>query len=111
MPPRKIKVDEPIIEEPELVEEEPIKKIKKVRVVKPKPVETEIVFVEEPVKKVRVKKEKIERPATPTAKPKRQSKWINALKEYNKDRGSYLIPKKGTEEYDSVRKMMESMSV
>jgi len=106
MPPRKIKVEEPIIEESELIEDEPIKKIKKVRV--KKPVETEIVFVEEPVKNVRVNKEKIERP---TVKIKKTSKWLTALKEYNKDRGSYLIPRKGTDEYESVRKMMENMSV
>ena len=97
MPPRKIKVEEPIIEEP--IIEEPPKKVKKVRVKKVKPIEV-------------VSETKIDdsvRPSTP--KPKKTSKWINALKEYNKDRGSYLIPKKGTEEYDNVRKMMESMSI
>lgn len=99
MPPRKIKVEEQKVQEP--IIEEPVKKVKKVRVKKPKPAPIE--FVEECDQSVR--------PATPIAKPKRQSKWINALKEYNKEKSSYLIPKKGTEEYENVRKLMESMSM
>jgi hypothetical protein len=32
--------------------------------------------------------------------------WIEALKIFNKDRDKWLIPKKGTTEYDQVRKIM-----
>jgi hypothetical protein len=36
-------------------------------------------------------------------------KWIEALKEYNaKHGGKYVIPRKGTAEYDAVRALMGS---
>lgn len=97
MAPRKQKVIEETpapIEEP--VVEQPVKKVRKVRVKKPA-VESE------------VQAEVSVRPATP--KPKKTSKWLSALKEYNKGKERYIIPKKGTGEYDEVRKMMESLSV
>lgn len=35
-------------------------------------------------------------------------KWIDALKEWNKKKGGkYVIPKKGTEGYNEVKKMMK----
>lgn len=35
-------------------------------------------------------------------------KWIEALKKWNttKNKGKWKIPKKGTKEYDQVKKMM-----
>jgi hypothetical protein len=43
-------------------------------------------------------------------KPKRApSKWIVALKEYNKGKSGYTVPKKGTKEYDEVRKIMSKL--
>jgi hypothetical protein len=33
-------------------------------------------------------------------------KWIAALKEFAKTNGKYVVPKKGTAEYDAVRKIM-----
>jgi hypothetical protein len=36
-------------------------------------------------------------------------KWGKALKEFNKSRSSWLIPKKGSKEYLEVRKIYESM--
>lgn len=97
MAPRKQKVIEETpqpIEEP--IAELPVKKVRKVRVKKP-------------IAETEVKSDVSVRPATP--KPKKASKWITALKEYNKDKDRYTIPKKGTDEYDQVRKMMEGMTI
>ena len=33
------------------------------------------------------------------------SSWIQALKEYSKINGKYVIPKKGTKAYDEVKKI------
>jgi len=44
-----------------------------------------------------------------TPKQKKTSKWITALKLFNKDKPRYLIPKKGSVEYDTVRKIMDDM--
>ena len=33
-------------------------------------------------------------------------KWIEALKEWNKDKGTWCIPRKGSPEYDQVRALM-----
>jgi hypothetical protein len=45
---------------------------------------------------------------TSMAKPK--SKWMQALKQWNKDKGgAYRIPKKGTPEYDQVNEILKSM--
>ena len=41
-------------------------------------------------------------------KPRAESKWIKALKIYYQNK-KYAIPKKGTEAYDDVRKIMESL--
>ena len=41
------------------------------------------------------------------AKPT-QHKWNAALKEFNKNNASYIIPKKGTKDYEKVREIMES---
>lgn len=96
--PRKQKV----VEEAKQIEEPPVevevKKVRKVRVKKPV------------VETVEVKNADVSvRPATP--KPKKTSKWMSALKEFNKGKDKYTIPKKGTDEYEAVRKMMESMTV
>jgi hypothetical protein len=40
----------------------------------------------------------------------KMSNWINALKIYNKDK-NYVIPRKGTTEYDEVKKIMDSLPV
>ena len=82
---------EPIVLEPTLVEP---KKLKKVRVKKEVVVET-----------------KNEPQVVEVAKPKKSSKWITALKEYNSDKSSYIIPKRGTSEYDSVIKLMNGISL
>jgi hypothetical protein len=37
------------------------------------------------------------------------SKWILALKEFNKGSSTYTVPKKGTKEYDEVKKIMASL--
>ena len=34
------------------------------------------------------------------------SKWVSALKKYNEGKAGYIIPKKGTAEYDAVRALM-----
>ena len=34
--------------------------------------------------------------------------WIEALKEYNKGSNSWCVVKKGTPEYDKVKKIMEN---
>lgn len=40
-------------------------------------------------------------------KKKKMNSWLEALKAYNaKKGGKYMIPKKGTAEYEEVRKMM-----
>jgi hypothetical protein len=33
-------------------------------------------------------------------------KWVEALKEYAKQKGKYVVPRKGTPEYDEVKKLM-----
>jgi hypothetical protein len=33
-------------------------------------------------------------------------KWVDALKEYAKMKGKYVVPRKGTPEYDEVKKLM-----
>ena len=37
------------------------------------------------------------------------NKWIEALKLYNKDNKNWCVVKKGTKEYDKVKKMMDNM--
>ena len=40
------------------------------------------------------------------------NKWLKALKEWNSKQnksGRYMIPKKGTKEYEAVRKLMAKM--
>jgi hypothetical protein len=36
----------------------------------------------------------------------RTMKWVDALKEYAKVKGKYVVPRKGTPEYDEVKKLM-----
>ena len=52
------------------------------------------------------------------AKPKRQNKWIRALKEWNGQqmvegkvgrKNIWCIPKKGSPQYNDVRKIMEKL--
>ena len=38
-------------------------------------------------------------------KPRKASMWLIALKQYNSKQPSYSIPKKGTKEYDEVKKI------
>lgn len=96
MPARKKKEPVPLEPIPEQVVEAPTPTpVKKTRKVKVKATETAI-----PVEPVVVEK--------PAKKP---SRWLQALKEYNKDTGKYSIPKKDTEEYNQVRALMEKMSV
>ena len=98
------------VQEPEPVPEPEPVKVKKPRakkVVVP-PVETVAPVVVEEVKEVKEVKE-AKRKGTP--KPRKQSKWMTALKEFNKNNDKYCIPKKGTSEYDAVIKLMESMSM
>ena len=37
------------------------------------------------------------------------NKWILALKKWNSGKDKYCIPKKGTPQYDEVRKIMDEM--
>ena len=37
------------------------------------------------------------------------NKWIEALKLYNKDNKNWCVVKKGTKEYEKVKKMMDNM--
>lgn len=37
--------------------------------------------------------------------------WINALKAYNEDKAVWIIPKKGSDEYDEVLALMEGMKL
>ena len=37
------------------------------------------------------------------------NKWITALKTWNSGREKWCVPKKGTPEYDEVRKIMDEM--
>ena len=36
--------------------------------------------------------------------------WMEALKEHNKQAGKWSVPKKGTPEYDAVKKLQDSMA-
>ena len=36
--------------------------------------------------------------------------WLNALKTYNKDKGKWCIPKKGTSGYNLVKSVMRGVS-
>jgi hypothetical protein len=103
MPIKKV-MEQVVTEEP--IPVEPVKQVKKQRTKKVdlQPLEVPPVIASE-VKEVEVK----ERKATP--KPRKQSKWMTALKEYNKTTSKYTIPKKGTSEYDAVQKLMESLTV
>lgn len=44
--------------------------------------------------------------ATIEKKPRAASKWVQALKKYNEGKSGYIIPKKGTQEYEAVRALM-----
>lgn len=59
---------------------------------------------------VKTRKPKKEKTDT-TPKPKRApSKWLLALKEWNSKTGKpYIVPKKGTKEYDAVKKLSDKM--
>lgn len=94
--PRK-KIIEPVAE-PIVVPVEPVvpvAPVKKTRKVKVKPVETPAIPVEPAVEKA----------------PKKQSKWLQALKQYNEGKGKYTIPKKDSDEYNQVKALMEKMTV
>jgi hypothetical protein len=36
--------------------------------------------------------------------------WVNALREYAKQTGKFSVPKRGTPEYDAVKKIQDSMA-
>jgi hypothetical protein len=42
-------------------------------------------------------------------KPKKQSSWLIALKEWNKNKDKYTIPKKDTDDYNEVKKLMVTL--
>ena len=86
----------------------------------PAPVEPEV--QPEPVPKKRTRKVKLQ--AEPTeipapvstpepveAKPKKTSKWLQALKEWNLNKEKYTIPKKDTNEYEEIKNLMAKLSV
>jgi len=111
MPRKKVVIEE---EEEQPIPESPVKKVRKPRAQKPSLVVNDVELTQETKPVKRTKKTAVDRPATPVVqepKPKKTSKWLSALKEYNKDKERYIIPKKGTGEYDEVRKMMENMTV
>lgn len=62
--------------------------------------------VQKPKPKSKVKKVKQASSEEPKVK-KVKSVWVDALKIYNKDK-KFCVPKKGTPEYDEVKKIMES---
>ena len=98
MPPRKSKILEPVAEPIEPVALiEPIAPVKKTRKVKVKTVEPATPAI----------------PAEPVVEkaPKKTSKWLAALKQYNEGKGRYSIPKKDTDEYNQVRALMANLSV
>ena len=39
----------------------------------------------------------------------RMNNWIKALKIFNKEKGIWQVPKKGSKEYNEVKKIMNSM--
>jgi len=47
--------------------------------------------------------------APPAKKEKKASQWLNALKEYSKKSGKYVVPKKGTKEYDEVKALQKKL--
>ncbi len=68
--------------------------------------------VEKKEKKVVEKSAPVEVPAPVVVEEKKKrpvSKWILATMEFNKGREKYLIPKKGTPEYEEVLKIYERM--
>ena len=61
----------------------------------------------------RTRKAKVAEPApevstepAPVKQKRAPSKWVTALKQYNEGRSGYIIPKKGTSEYEAVRALM-----
>jgi len=42
-------------------------------------------------------------PVVAETKPRAQSAWMQALKQWNASRGTYGIPKKGSKEYEEVK--------
>ena len=97
--PRKQKIIEPVAEtiEVPVAPIEPVAPVKKTRKVKLKAVEPVLPAI--PVE-----------PAVEKA-PKKTSKWLQALKQYNEGKGKYTIPKKDSDEYNQVRALMEKMTV
>lgn len=45
-------------------------------------------------------------PPAPVKQKRAPSKWVSALKQYNEGKNGYIIPKKGTPEYEAVRALM-----
>ena len=61
--------------------------------------------------KYKIKNDKIisDREMQTKIKNGEQSKFNKALKEFNKNRSSYCIPKKGSKEYDKVMAIMRKL--
>jgi len=61
--------------------------------------------------KYKIKNDKIisDREMDTKIKNGEQSKFNKALKEFNKNRSSYCIPKKGSKEYDKVMAIMRKL--
>ena len=55
--------------------------------------------------KTKNKSTKRSKQTTKSYKPRKASKWLAALKTYNKGK-QFFIPKKGSKEYEAVRKLM-----
>ena len=55
------------------------------------------------------KVKKVKKVASSEPKPKKKVKslWVDALKIYNKDK-KFIVPKKGSDEYNEVKKIMQS---
>jgi len=47
--------------------------------------------------------------APPAKKEKKMSHWLHALKEHSKKTGKYVVPKKGTKDYDEVKALQKKM--
>ena len=61
--------------------------------------------------KYKIKNDKIisDREMDTKIKNGKESKFNKALKEFNKNRSSYCIPKKGSKEYDKVMAIMRKL--
>lgn len=61
------------------------------------------------VEEVLLVSEEVVEKVEPEKKPKKQSSWLIALKEWNKNKDKYTIPKKDTDDYNEIKKMMVTL--